>query len=273
MYTPHSVTSLDQAALRQSAVAVPGREGPVALLGGHEHRRGTEVIERTLLELLEVTAPHVVVVPAASSPREVGMVSALARTYWTALDTSVSVALPDGGGAEHALAAVADADVIVLPGGVPNRLVARLGASPVWDMVLRRWHAGAALAASSAGAMSLFAWRLRLYPPHPLDLVPSLGPFDGWVAAPHFSRFRAERWAVPAARWLGGLGVLGLDEGTAIIGRDGRFTVAGSGALTVIESGIATTHRPGATINLDLGGHMPTRSRDASVRLEHPLAA
>lgn len=225
--------------------------GPVALIGGHEHRTGTEAIEQALLDQLGVTAPRVTVLPVATPARQVGMVAALARTHWSRLGAAVRIAMPDDD-SHAAFDAVAEADVIVLPGGVPNRLVAALGASPVWDLALRRWRAGAALSASSAGAMSLFAWRLRLYPPNPFALTPGLGPFGGWVAAPHFCRFRAERWATLVTRRLGGLGVLGLDEGTAIVGRNGRFTVIGSGALTVVAQGQTAAHRAGTHVALDM---------------------
>jgi cyanophycinase-like exopeptidase len=228
------------------------RPGPVALLGGHEHREGTEAIERTLLDHLGVAAPRVTVLAVASSARQVGMVAALARNYWTRLGATVRIAMPDTNGSRDALDAVADADAIVLTGGVPNRLVAALGASPVWDLALERWRAGAAISASSAGAMSLFAWRLRLYPPHPLALIPGLGPFDGWVAAPHFSRFRAERWATRVTHRFGGLGVLGIDEATATIGRNGRYTVVGNGNLTIVKDGRMTVHHPNADVDLDL---------------------
>lgn len=250
-----------------------GRAGPVALLGGHEHRHATEAIDRALLDQLGVAGPRVTVLPVASLPRQVGMVAALARNHWTGLGATVRIALPAASRAQQALEAVADADVIVLPGGVPNRLVAALGASPVWDLALRRWRDGAALSGSSAGAMSLFAWRLRLYPPHPLDLVPGLGPFDGWVAAPHFSRFRAQLWATPLARRFGGLGVLGLDEGTAIVGRNGRFTVVGDGALTLIEHGGMTVHHAGAQLDLDLHARGPVSAPAVATPPAPALAA
>jgi cyanophycinase-like exopeptidase len=239
--------------------------GPVALLGGHEHRRGTEAIERTLLDQLGAVAPRVTVQPVASPARQVGAAAALARNYWTGLGASVRIAMPDRNGSRGALEAVCDADVIVLTGGVPNRLVAALGASPVWDLILQRWRGGAAISGSSAGAMSLFAWRLKLYPPNPLELIPGLGPFDGYLAAPHFSRFRAERWATSVTRRFDGLGVLGLDEGAAIVGRDGHFTVAGTGAVTVIHDGRLTVHRPGTPLDLDLGNGMRAPARQPAV--------
>lgn len=226
--------------------------GPIALLGGLEHREGTEPIERTLLDLTGVAAPRVAVLPVASSGRQVGMVAALARTYWSGLGADVRVALPDGNGSGPALDAVAGADVVVLTGGVPNRLVAALGASPVWEAALQRWHDGAALVGSSAGAMSLFRWRLRLYPPHPLALVPGLGPLDGWVVAPHFSRFRAERYAAAVARRFGGLGVLGIDERTGLVGRGDRFTVVGDGTVTLVNGGLVTAHTAGTALRLRL---------------------
>lgn len=247
--------------------------GPVALLGGGEHRRGTEQIERTLLDHTGVAAPRVAVLPVASAARQVGMVASLARNYWMALGASVRIALPDAGGARQALDAVDDADVVVLTGGVPNRLVAALGASPVWDRILQRWREGTALVGSSAGAMSLFAWRLRLYPPHPFELVPGLGPFDGWIAAPHFGRFHAQRWAAPVSHRFAGLGVLGIDEGTALVGRGDRFTVVGAGRLTLVEDGRVTVHEPGAAVPLDLGGvsrlaDLPERPAARAVLLE-----
>lgn len=249
---------------------VMSTKGPVALLGGGEHRRGTEQIERTLLELTGVAAPRVTVLPVASAARQVGMVASLARNYWMGLGASVRIALPDAGGVRQALEAVDDADVVVLTGGVPNRLVAALGASPVWDRILQRWQEGTALVGSSAGAMSLFAWRLRLYPPHPFELVPGLGPFDGWIAAPHFGRFHAQRWAAPVSHRFAGLGVLGIDEGTALVGRGDRFTVVGGGRLTLVEDGRVTVHEPGADVRLDLGvgqrlADLPERSGPRAV--------
>jgi cyanophycinase len=226
--------------------------GPVALLGGREHREGTEAIERALLDHLGVDTPQVVVLPVASAPRQVGMVAALARSYWARLGASVRIAMPDGNGSHQALDALAGADAVVLTGGVPNRLVAALGASPVWDAIRQRWFEGAGLAGSSAGAMSLFRWRLRLYPPHPLDLVPGLGLFDGWIAAPHFGRFQAQRWAAPISRRFGALGVLGIDEGTGLVGGGDRFTVVGNGTITVVAGGRTIVHRPGTELRLAL---------------------
>ena len=227
--------------------------GLIALLGGFEHRRGTEMIESTVLDILGSAAPRVVVVPAASARRQVGQTAALARNYWTQLGASVRVAMPDANGSNHAIDAVSEADVVVLTGGVPNRLVSALGASALWELIVQRWRSGTALVGSSAGAMSLFAWRLRLYPPHPFDLLPGLGPLDGYVAAPHFSRFHADRWSSPVSRRFGDLGVLGIDEGTAVIGREDRFTIVGNGAVTVVEHGEMHSHRAGATLHLDLG--------------------
>jgi cyanophycinase len=241
--------------------------GPVALLGGHEHRRGTAAIERAILDELGAHAPQVTVLPVASAPRQVGMVASLARNHWARLGARVRIAVPDRRGADHAMDAVAGADVIVLTGGVPNRLVAALGASPVWDLVVERWRQGAAISGASAGAMSLFAWRLALYPPNPLELIAGLGALDGWVAAPHFSRFRADRWAGPVTRRFGELGVLGIDERTALVGRGGRFTVVGDGLVTLLREGRPSAHRQGDRLELDLGeGRLPAVEGDRRIR-------
>ncbi len=100
--------------------------------------------------------------------------------------------------------------------------------------------------------MAMFEWRIRLYPPNPLEPIPGLGLLDGYVAAPHFDRFRAERWAPRLAHRLGGLGIIGLDESTGLVGWPDELRVIGPGAVTVIEQGVMTAHPTGATVSVDL---------------------
>lgn len=223
--------------------------GPIALLGGGEHRHGCESIDRWLLERTGRADPSVVVLPAASTPAMLPHASALARTWWSALGARVSVLHPGDLGAPATSETLARADCIVLPGGVPGRLVAALGAGPTWDLVLARWRIGAALAGSSAGVMALFTWRLGLTAPRPLRLVPGLGPLAGHVAVPHFDRLivrpRLGGWAARVQRRFDGLGVLGIDERTAVIVDGGAAHVRGRGVGTVVARGRTETARAG----------------------------
>lgn len=227
--------------------------GPLVLMGGGEHLPGCEPIDRWLLERSGRSSPRVLVIPSASVPVTLPAVASQARTWWHRLGASARVAVPGRHPTDRIVEQVADADVLVLPGGVPERLLGALGASPVGEAVVDRWRAGAALSGSSAGAMVLFAWRLRIASPRPLTLTPGLGALDGYVAAPHFDRFvgrwgAGRRFAERQRRRLRGLGVLGLDEATALAVHEGGAEVIGRGAVTVGDASGWHVHRPGAPV-------------------------
>ena len=238
--------------------------GPVALTGGGEHLAGCELIERRLLELTGVSRPRVAVIPTAAARRQMPKTAALARNYWGRLGAAVSIAIPECD-IDRALDVVGQADIIVLPGGHPNKLVASLGASPVTDLIIERWRQGVAISGSSAGAMCLFEWRIKLYPPNPLRPIPGLGLLDGYVSAPHFDRFRGQRWAHSVLRWLGGAGVIGLDEATALVGRSGALEVVGRGGVTVVDGDGTANYPSGEWAPVDL-------LRGSKVRLGHASA-
>lgn len=206
--------------------------GPIALLGGGEHLPPCQTGDRRLLELTGATDPKVAVIPAASGPRSFPRTVGLALDHWKRLGAAVTIADP-GRSDDSAFDHVAQADLIVLPGGHPDRLMRTLAESPLLALIEARWSNGAGLAGSSAGAMCLFRRRLRLYPPNPFGLRPGLGILDGVIVAPHFDRFRARRWARGACRLLSGWLVLGIDEDTALVGRSGSFRVYGSGGIVV----------------------------------------
>lgn len=226
--------------------------GPVALLGGGEHRAGCELIDRWLLDRTGRAQPGVVVVPAASPPGNLPATAALARTWWQGLGAGVSALHPAALTGPAAVSALAHADLIVLTGGVPDRLVAALGAGPTWDLVLDRWRDGAVLAGSSAGAMALFAWRLGLRPLRPLRVVPGLGPLEGHVAVPHFDRLvtRAglDHWVARRQRRFDDLAVLGIDERTALVVDGDDVLVRGLGAVTVLDGAHRSAARAGAPV-------------------------
>ncbi len=225
--------------------------GPVALTGGGEHLTGCESIERRLLELTGVSRPRVAVIPTAAARRQMPKTAALARNYWARLGAAVSIAVPECD-IDRALDAVGQADIVVLPGGHPNKLVASLGASPVTDLIIERWRQGVAISGSSAGAMCLFEWRINLYPPNPLRTIPGFGLLDGYVSAPHFDRLRGRRWAHHVVGRLGGLGVIGLDEATALVGRSGALEVVGRGAVSVVDGDGITSYPPGQWVPVDV---------------------
>jgi cyanophycinase-like exopeptidase len=231
--------------------------GAVALLGGLEHLDGCEPIDRMVMAEVGASRPNVVVVPAASSRRLMPAAAVLARGYWQRLGAAVTVGVPGGNLDERLAEAVDTADIVVFTGGHPNKLFARMGASLLWDQIIRRWEAGAALVGSSAGAMCLFEQRLNLYPPNPLKLIPGLGPLNGFATAPHFDRLRARTWAPWVIDRTLHPSIIGLDEGTGLVGRDGEFRVEGRGNVTVVRPGDVQVYPAGADVPVRLTQAVP----------------
>jgi cyanophycinase-like exopeptidase len=98
--------------------------------------------------------------------------------------------------------------------------------------------------------MVLCDWRSQITPPRPLRVVRAFGILRDCAVAPHFNRPAVRQWALAASRARPYLTILGLDECTAVLGRDGQFTVHGDGAVTVIRAGSAVRHEAGSRISL-----------------------
>jgi cyanophycinase len=231
--------------------------GPIGLLGGLEHYEPTMPIDRRMLDEVGVFAPEVVILPLASFRRQAAAAGDLAYQQWTRLGARARVALPRTGSDPEVIETVAGADVIVLPGGVPNRLMAGLEGTPILDQIVSRWKAGAGVTGSSAGAIDLFEKRIRLYPPNPFKLIPGLGLLHGYVAAPHFDRLRVARWFSPFIERLEGLGVIGIDESTGLVGRDGSMQVLGTGSVTIATGSGIEVYPTGSTVDLHLSVPAP----------------
>lgn len=227
--------------------------GPIGLLGGLEHYPATESLDRHLLDQVGARSPAVVVLPFASLPWQATAAGGLARSHWTRIGARVEVVYRQRGIPDLAtVEAIRNADVIVLPGGVPNRLVGAMAGTLLWEEIAARWRTGAAITGSSAGAMALFERRLSLYPPSPLRLIPGLGLLAGYVAGPHFDRLRARQWHDFVLRRITPLGILGLDESTGLVGRLGAMKVLGPGLVTIAKADLFEAYSAGAVIDLDL---------------------
>src|SRR5258706_2593499 len=122
---------------------------------------------------------------------------------------------------------VAGAGLIYLSGGSPSLLASVLRDTALWRAIVAAWHAGAALAGCSAGAMAM------------ADHVPDLRhPVKGGEAGlgllphirvlPHFDRMAGwmpDLLTRPFFRGAPGAHVIGIDEDTAIVGGPDEFTV------------------------------------------------
>lgn len=117
--------------------------------------------------------------------------------------------------------------------------------------MVQRWQAGMPLSGASSGAIVFCEWRQHLTWPSPLRLVHGFGLVAGCAVAPHHDLARAHRWATLVAHRHPELVILGIDERTALVGREGRFEVRGSGGATVLQRGGTVRHHAGEAVRLE----------------------
>ncbi|HET7483423.1 MAG TPA: Type 1 glutamine amidotransferase-like domain-containing protein [Actinomycetota bacterium] len=225
----------------------PADAGPAVLLGGWEHTPGCESIDEMVMEHLGTRSPRVSIVPVASTPRMLPVAIERAHGYWKRLGGTVAVALPRDTDPSPAIEALDGADIVVLTGGLADRIIPVLLQTGIWDRIVERWRRGSALVGSSRGLIDLFEWRWALRLPRPLRLTRGLGLFGGYVAVPHFDKYALKRWGPRLGPELHDrdLGLLGLDERTALVGDGTGFTVVGSGMVTVVDDRTVVRYTPG----------------------------
>lgn len=226
--------------------------GPISLLGGMEHRPGCETIDDRLLEIVGIDEPVVTVVPVASAPRKRAFTIDLARRYWSGRGAEVRIALPGEGRPDAVRGAIEAGDVIVLPGGDPQRLVCTLRDAELVEPILDRWRQGVALSGSSAGAMALAEWRPRLRPPSLLKLIPGFGVIAGCGVAPHYENATVRRWARRVSGRHPDLRVLGLGSYSGIVGAGERFQAVGPEAFVLLRDGHESRFEDGDQVSLDV---------------------
>jgi cyanophycinase len=150
--------------------------------------------------------------------------------------------------------AVGEADLIYLSGGKPAHLFRSLCGSAVGLAIDAAHRRGAVLAGCSAGAMVLadhaFDFRLGLLP-WLLRWRPGLRLVPGASVVPHYDAWPEPICALIALQAPRGSVVLGIDEGTALVGRDGSWQVHGRARVTVWRGRHRARYRPGEVFRLD----------------------
>jgi len=230
--------------------------GSVALVGAGEFTPAMSEIDRALLASTGVARPRVVVVPTASWPdgddvfRRWG---ALGQAHFEALGAEVEQVLVRAEADDPACAqAAGEADLIYFSGGKPDHLRAVLDGSALWAAVLSAHERGAVLAGCSAGAMVLggkqveFRRRVGL----PIRWAPALGVLPEIAVIPHYDRFPETLSAIFALRAPKGIAVLGIDEDTAVVSRDGVFEVQGRTGVTIWRGRVRRRVQVGETFSV-----------------------
>ena len=225
--------------------------GLLALVGGDEFHPGNEEQDRALASAAGRGPAYVVPTAAARQGPDEAVAHA---TDWFAplgVDMRELRVLKRADANSKDLADVARAGgLFYLVGGDPGLVAQVLLGSRVWAAIFDAWLDGAALAGSSAGAMALCSHTLiRATWPDRTQRRPhdALGVVPDTAVLPHYDTF-GHRWIESAQRELPGTTLLGIDERSAAVWRDGRWSAAGRGAVTVIKGAHTTTFRSGSEI-------------------------
>ena len=154
--------------------------------------------------------------------------------------------------------AVRDATGVFLTGGNQLRLSSTLGGTRLAEAILERFHHGAVIAGTSAGASAMSSHMIAFgasgaTPKHRMAAIAAgLGVLPGVIVDQHFQqRNRLGRLLSLIAQNPSLLG-LGVDEDTAgVVTPDGILEVIGRGSITIVDGSGAETdaweirgHRP-----------------------------
>ena len=216
--------------------------GPVALVGAGEFLPVMAEFDASLLASTGRLRPRVVILPTASAVDGEAVFQRWADMgveHFTALGAEVEpVLVRDRGEADDpgAAQAIGEADLVYLSGGKPSHLRRALEGSEVGRALAAAHERGAVLAGCSAGAMILaghaFDFRVRVLP-WPLRWGRGLGFAPGVAVVPHYDAWPEPLSALIALQAPRGGVVLGIDEETAVVGRDGSWQVHGASRVTV----------------------------------------
>lgn len=185
--------------------------------------------------------PRVVVTALAGAPgHDARTAEAHGVAYYRALGAD-AVAAPDArADPDGALEVLGPADLVVLPGGSPSRLLDALHDTPVGGWLVEAARAGTAVSGSSAGAMVLCAWTVlpdRRGPRGPV-VVPGLGVVPGVVVVPHWHGGDERETS-----WLAAIDdvvpedveILGLPEESGVLRDGGVFRAVGPTSARLVR--------------------------------------
>jgi cyanophycinase len=210
--------------------------GLLALVGGDELKPGNEEQDRLMVAAAGRGPAFVVPTAAARQGPDRAVTHATRWFGGLGLTLRELPVLRRTDAMKASLAEEASAGgFFYLVGGDPGLVVQVLRDSLVWRAMFGAWRGGAVLAGSSAGAMALCSHTLvRATWPNRFRRRPmeALGALPGTAVLPHYDTF-GHRWVDSARDAAPDLTLLGIDERSAAVWRDGRWTARGPGAITV----------------------------------------
>jgi cyanophycinase len=234
--------------------------GAIALVGSGEFTPAMVEVDRGLLAATGRDRARVAILPTASWPDGEAVFlrwAAQGEAHFAALGADpLSVLIRDRGTADDpaSVAAIRNADLIYMSGGKPGHLLTALRDSEAGSALREAGARGAVIAGCSAGAMVLGGHQLRVggrrFLELPVKWEAALGIVPGLIVVPHYDAFPETLVAPMTLAAPEGALVVGIDEETAMVGREGEWLVQGRGRVTVWRGGRRERYRAGSAVPL-----------------------
>lgn len=218
--------------------------GWMALHGGGEFQRGSEIGDRRLIVAAGGADARVIVVPTAAGIDYPDIAARNGIEWFRQLGARADAAMAvDAASANdpNVAAKIETATMIYLPGGDPVFLVNALRGSKTWAAIVAAQQRGVIVGGASAGAM---AFGTAMWNPHNNHLIDGLGLVP-IVTLPHF---RADRlkWAGELRQQLDrATRLFGLAERTSAIWNGSMWTCWGPGEVVEFTADSSYTYQSG----------------------------
>ena len=219
----------------------------LALHGGGEFQRGSEIGDRRLIVTAGGADARVIVVPTAAG---IDYPEAAARNgieWFNKLGARADAAMAvDAQSANdpNVVAQIESATLIYLPGGDPVFLVDALRGSKAWAAIIKAHANGVVLGGASAGAMALGT---RMWNPHTGGLIDGLGLVP-IVTLPHFRAGSNDRATAIRAQLDRATRLFGVAERTSAIWNGSTWTAYGPGEVVEFTLDGPRTYQTGEVI-------------------------
>jgi cyanophycinase len=218
--------------------------GWLALHGGGEFQRGSEIGDRRLIVAAGGADARVIIVPTAAG---VDYPDAAARNginWFKQLgarpDAAFAIDVQSANDAQ-VVSQIESATLIYLPGGDPSFLVNILRGSKAWTAIVAAHERGVAIGGASAGAM---AFGSKMWNPRTGQLIDGLGLIP-IVTLPHFGIERIDRAKALRQQLDRTTRLFGIAERTSAIWDGSRWNVWGPGAVIEVTVDDVKTYQSG----------------------------
>ena len=211
--------------------------GTLALVGSGEFLPPIQPLDQRLLTHIQGT-PRVVVLPTASAPDGDGVAQRWARmgvAHFERLGAQVEalMLLTHRDAEDRQMAEqIASANFVYFSGGKPRYLLETLQDTAAWEAVVQVYQNGGVIAGCSAGAMVMGGAIFDF--PKMWRTLPAFNLATGLAIIPHFDEI-PKLMLTTLNHTDKHLTTVGVDGSTALVGREGRWTVYGRGGVTVFE--------------------------------------